>query len=274
MCEGMRWPGGRRWIKPCSAATLERAGPGRWLMCHLLCTPRRVFTMLRHPRTRAASAFHFFTNYTRPGATEEEICAEVDRYVHTHGFSSRGSLVSGAGAAGVGGLRCSPGGERCRHARLLLLGAGSECAKQERVGGEWLNQLPGDLGSEPLPTRHLICTCIICFHSTFARCLELQAKIIAGVPADIWKPQRFLTKAPPSDAQVQEACRRLGLFAFVGISDHWRASVCLFHAMYGGQIHEVEYHNVRWVLHFCDKAFILGECVSMGTCPHLIAQRC
>lgn len=45
--------------------------------------------------------------------------------------------------------------------------------------------------------------------------------------------------------QVREACRRLQVFAFVGISDFWDATVCLFHAQHGGEAREMDHANVR-----------------------------
>merc|ERR1719272_267853 len=34
-------------------------------------------------------------------------------------------------------------------------------------------------------------------------------------------------------------------FSFVGLTDRWALSVCLFHAMFGGECHEREFENVR-----------------------------
>jgi hypothetical protein len=72
-----------------------------------------------------------------------------------------------------------------------------------------------------------------------------QVKIIAGAPMSRAAFNSFESAAPPGEGMVEEACRRLHLMAFVGISDHWNATVCLLHGMYGGEEHAVEYANVR-----------------------------
>jgi hypothetical protein len=43
----------------------------------------------------------------------------------------------------------------------------------------------------------------------------------------------------------KRACQRLRTFAFVGLTDQWRATICLFHAMVGGTEHDFDYDNVR-----------------------------
>ncbi len=42
----------------------------------------------------------------------------------------------------------------------------------------------------------------------------------------------FQAAGPPNASMVEEACRRLRLFAFVGLTEHWLASACLFHAQF------------------------------------------
>merc|ERR1712217_985063 len=49
----------------------------------------------------------------------------------------------------------------------------------------------------------------------------------------------------PSIADVDEARRRLRRYAFVGITEHWDLSICLLHAMFGGDCHPTEFENVR-----------------------------
>ena len=45
---------------------------------------------------------------------------------------------------------------------------------------------------------------------------------------------------------LKEATRRvLHDFAFVGLTDRWNASVCLFHAKYGGEVYAAEFANSR-----------------------------
>lgn len=34
-------------------------------------------------------------------------------------------------------------------------------------------------------------------------------------------------------------------FAFVGLTEHYNESVCLFHAVHGGSVHEMEYENIH-----------------------------
>lgn len=75
-----------------------------------------------------------------------------------------------------------------------------------------------------------------------------MVKTIAGVPRG-WHPglqkYSFPDAEQPPQALVREACRRLQLFMFVGITDYWHASVCLFHAQHGGVVRPVELENVR-----------------------------
>ena len=48
-----------------------------------------------------------------------------------------------------------------------------------------------------------------------------------------------------SEEEVLEAKRRLGTFAFVGMTDQWEMSVCLFHVIFGGDISASDLLNVR-----------------------------
>eukprot|EP00045_Choanoeca_perplexa_P022311 m.9085 g.9085 ORF g.9085 m.9085 type:complete len:292 (-) comp9355_c0_seq4:73-948(-) len=45
--------------------------------------------------------------------------------------------------------------------------------------------------------------------------------------------------------RAEQAIQVLRQAAFIGITDDWDASICLFHAMFGGQPVPVEFHNVR-----------------------------
>ncbi|EDQ86193.1 uncharacterized protein MONBRDRAFT_38476 [Monosiga brevicollis MX1] len=48
------------------------------------------------------------------------------------------------------------------------------------------------------------------------------------------------------ESHLQEAKSRLEKdFAFIGLSEHWNASVCLFHRQYGGAMHQTELANLR-----------------------------
>eukprot|EP00055_Hartaetosiga_balthica_P017199 m.113624 g.113624 ORF g.113624 m.113624 type:complete len:148 (+) comp9267_c0_seq16:583-1026(+) len=51
----------------------------------------------------------------------------------------------------------------------------------------------------------------------------------------------------PSQLEVNLAMERLHgpQMAFVGLTDEWNTSICLFHAMYGGEITPHEMTNVR-----------------------------
>jgi len=52
--------------------------------------------------------------------------------------------------------------------------------------------------------------------------------------------------APPTAAEVTLAKHRLrDGFAFVGLTEHWALSVCLFHKMFGGPCHHYEFWNTH-----------------------------
>lgn len=78
--------------------------------------------------------------------------------------------------------------------------------------------------------------------------LGAMVKLVVGVPVT-WNAEEqrhsFPNAQPPTTAMVREACTRLQSFGFVGISDYWDASICLFHALNGGQMSDVEFVNVR-----------------------------
>ncbi|CAK9067181.1 unnamed protein product [Durusdinium trenchii] len=48
-----------------------------------------------------------------------------------------------------------------------------------------------------------------------------------------------------TEKDVEKAIQRLQGFAFVGLTDHFDLSVCLFHAMFGGECLPVEFVNMR-----------------------------
>lgn len=51
---------------------------------------------------------------------------------------------------------------------------------------------------------------------------------------------------PPTEEELARAVRRLqNGFAFVGLTEDWDSSVCLFHAMFGGACKEKEFLNTR-----------------------------
>ncbi len=77
-----------------------------------------------------------------------------------------------------------------------------------------------------------------------------QARMIAGDPVRLAETPYgwlhvFETAGPPEVGLAGRACARLRLFAFVGITEEWNATVCLFHAMYGGAPQQAEFVNVR-----------------------------
>jgi len=49
----------------------------------------------------------------------------------------------------------------------------------------------------------------------------------------------------PTLKEVKEANRRIDLFAFVGITEHWDLSVCLWRAMFGGPCSGADFENNR-----------------------------
>lgn len=57
-------------------------------------------------------------------------------------------------------------------------------------------------------------------------------------------PNQALPPALPA-ADVAKAVARLRSFAFVGIQEEWHLSVCLLHAMFGGECHTTEFLNTR-----------------------------
>lgn len=122
---------------------------------------RTIFTMVRNPKSRLASGFHFRTRYQQLAATPQEMCSLINNSTYAH--SSRGAQV-----------------------KIIL-------------------------GTHKFVDRH--------FH--------------------------FASPEPPTLYEAQEACDRMSKFAFVGITDFWHATVCLFHREHGGQVHSSELVNVR-----------------------------
>lgn len=84
--------------------------------------------------------------------------------------------------------------------------------------------------------------------------LGAQVKMIAGIPlnydpGEMGSPgvvkNWFSSTALPSKDLVEKACNRLHQFAFVGITDFYDASVCLFYQMFGGAMSPADLINVR-----------------------------
>lgn len=84
--------------------------------------------------------------------------------------------------------------------------------------------------------------------------LGTQARMVAGepvapgveAPLGGW-PLFGGAPGPPAQlaATAELACARLRRLAFVGLVEHWAASVCLFHAMFGGERRPNELATVR-----------------------------
>lgn len=89
--------------------------------------------------------------------------------------------------------------------------------------------------------------CSFARNSTFSTiALGAQVKLIAGeptVPKTLFF--EFTNTKPATIDVIERACTRLNLFAFVGITDFWAASICLFHKKFGGDPLPVEQVNVR-----------------------------
>ena len=51
----------------------------------------------------------------------------------------------------------------------------------------------------------------------------------------------------PTPQQRMQAIDTLSRMAFVGLTEYWQETVCLFHAMFGGRITPHELRNVRYV---------------------------
>jgi hypothetical protein len=50
---------------------------------------------------------------------------------------------------------------------------------------------------------------------------------------------------PTTVPKMESALERLRAFAFIGLTEHWAASICLFHAKLGGPCRAVEFENSR-----------------------------
>jgi len=73
-----------------------------------------------------------------------------------------------------------------------------------------------------------------------------QARMLLGVECN--SPKLADLPWTPQEGQMTEAVRRINsqaVFAFVGLTDYWTETVCLFHAMYGGPVTKHELDNVR-----------------------------
>ena len=81
-------------------------------------------------------------------------------------------------------------------------------------------------------------------NSTFSHmAFGAQVKIIAGEPMSLLF--KFSSAEPPTALTIEHACARLYAFAFVGVTEFWEASICLFHEKFGGHSNAAELVNVR-----------------------------
>jgi len=69
----------------------------------------------------------------------------------------------------------------------------------------------------------------------------------AGMATKMLAGQQDGLKVSPADGRpnIELALSRLDGFAFVGLTDQWALSICLFHVMFGGEFHPTELENMR-----------------------------
>jgi len=67
--------------------------------------------------------------------------------------------------------------------------------------------------------------------------LGCQTKMVVG--------HRCATNYTLTQADLEKAKQRVDRMKFVGITNQWTRSICLFHRMLGGQIYDVEFQNQR-----------------------------
>lgn len=76
--------------------------------------------------------------------------------------------------------------------------------------------------------------------------LVSYADAVAGCSVRMMNGHKCGDQVPVTPKMMSTAMERLKTgFAFVGLTDQWELSVCLFHAMFGGDCHEREFENVR-----------------------------
>jgi len=121
---------------------------------------QKVFTMIRSPRTRLLSGFHYTTHSTRLNATEEEVCHYISQSNKAHSSKSA------------------------------------------------------------------------------------QVKMVVG-KAMSHRGHKFKDSNIASIEDAELACLNLEIMAFIGISDYWEASVCLFHSQYGGEMSDADVSSMR-----------------------------
>jgi len=70
------------------------------------------------------------------------------------------------------------------------------------------------------------------------------ARRVAGCATKMLTGRNCNDKSEVRESDLQKAIQRVDEgFAFVGLSNSWEISVCLFHAMFGGSCHSREFKN-------------------------------
>lgn len=86
-----------------------------------------------------------------------------------------------------------------------------------------------------VPVIHGNYTSALAYAQANAGC---TTKLLSGLPCN--------DEFQATEAMVPKAIERLDTgFAFVGLTEEWELSVCLFHTMFGGECAEHEFSNVR-----------------------------
>jgi len=71
------------------------------------------------------------------------------------------------------------------------------------------------------------------------------AQRAAGCQVKMLTGRECMDPAPVTNQDVEKAVNNLALFRFVGLTDQWELSVCLFHKVFGGDCHTREFQNIR-----------------------------
>jgi hypothetical protein len=100
-------------------------------------------------------------------------------------------------------------------------------------------------------------------------CEFVSRKLWAGMQTGLtmgWDPARVAANGSRPVLDANAACWRLNNFAWVGITDYWRSSICLFHARFGGEAAESDYANIR-------PGAASGSSGSSGSCPDAVDEQ-
>eukprot|EP00931_Biecheleriopsis_adriatica_P007651 TRINITY_DN108921_c0_g1_i1.p1 TRINITY_DN108921_c0_g1~~TRINITY_DN108921_c0_g1_i1.p1 ORF type:complete len:317 (-),score=55.06 TRINITY_DN108921_c0_g1_i1:254-1204(-) len=83
------------------------------------------------------------------------------------------------------------------------------------------------------------------YRKFFNRWRGSTTQMLAGVKNGLQHNQQSWTRHGFRKKSVHAARKRLQGFAFVGLTDEWGASICLFHAMFGGEMQDSEVENAH-----------------------------